>query len=208
MNADQKKRIAHEISNWKNACNCRAVQLTGDRMAALLQELVDTPEPEPFGYFKAEPFGWTDCAETDDGAIALYTAPPAPSVPDEQLQAAFDRGLKAGNEQAIAQQIEIHKLHDLLAVQQPEQPTDLARDAERYRWLGEPWGGRWSLVIEGPCPDGDESSGAIDKAIDAARERQEGGDQATLRDCATKGRAVMVGGGTIKCEVLPDGGQS
>ena len=35
-----------------------------------------------------------------------------------------------------------------------------------------------------------------------------GGDQATLRDCATKGRAVMVGGGTIKCEVLPDGGQS
>lgn len=44
MNADQKRRIAHEISNWKNACNCRAVQLTGDRMAALLQELVDAPE--------------------------------------------------------------------------------------------------------------------------------------------------------------------
>lgn len=29
---------------------------------------------EPFGYFKAEPFGWTDCAETDEGAIALYEA--------------------------------------------------------------------------------------------------------------------------------------
>ena len=41
MNADQKKRIAHEISNWKNACNCRAVQLAGDRMAAMLQELAD-----------------------------------------------------------------------------------------------------------------------------------------------------------------------
>lgn len=27
---------------------------------------------EPFGYFKAEPFGWTDCAETDEGAVALY----------------------------------------------------------------------------------------------------------------------------------------
>ena len=27
---------------------------------------------EPFGYFRAEPFGWTDCAETDEGAIALY----------------------------------------------------------------------------------------------------------------------------------------
>ena len=47
MNADQKKRIAHEISNWKNACNCRAVQLTGDRMAALLQELVDAQEALP-----------------------------------------------------------------------------------------------------------------------------------------------------------------
>lgn len=27
---------------------------------------------EPFGYFKAEPFGWTDCAETDEGAQPLY----------------------------------------------------------------------------------------------------------------------------------------
>lgn len=27
---------------------------------------------EPFGYFKAEPFGWTDCAETDEGAVKLY----------------------------------------------------------------------------------------------------------------------------------------
>lgn len=30
---------------------------------------------EPFGYFRAEPFGWRDCAETDEGAIALYEAP-------------------------------------------------------------------------------------------------------------------------------------
>ena len=30
---------------------------------------------EPFGYFKAQPFGWTDCAETDDGAVALYERP-------------------------------------------------------------------------------------------------------------------------------------
>ena len=30
---------------------------------------------EPFGYFKAQPFGWTDCAEDDDGAVALYERP-------------------------------------------------------------------------------------------------------------------------------------
>lgn len=27
---------------------------------------------EPFGYFKCEPCGWTDCAGTDDGAVPLY----------------------------------------------------------------------------------------------------------------------------------------
>jgi hypothetical protein len=31
---------------------------------------------EPFGYFRAEPFGWTDCSPTDEGAIPLYTHPP------------------------------------------------------------------------------------------------------------------------------------
>ena len=29
-------------------------------------------QKEPFGYFRTEPFGWTDCAETDEGAVALY----------------------------------------------------------------------------------------------------------------------------------------
>lgn len=33
------------------------------------------PSQEPFGYFRAEPFGWTDCAETDEGAVALYEQP-------------------------------------------------------------------------------------------------------------------------------------
>lgn len=28
--------------------------------------------PEPFGYFRQEPFGWTDCADTDEGAKPLY----------------------------------------------------------------------------------------------------------------------------------------
>jgi hypothetical protein len=32
-------------------------------------------QQEPFGYFKATPFGWTDCAETDEGAVALYERP-------------------------------------------------------------------------------------------------------------------------------------
>lgn len=46
-------------------------------------------QQEPFGYFKAEPFGWTDCAETDEGAIALYTSPqpaqPSKPLTDDQI---------------------------------------------------------------------------------------------------------------------------
>lgn len=36
---------------------------------------------EPFGYFRALPFGWTDCAATDEGAIALYERPQAQGGP-------------------------------------------------------------------------------------------------------------------------------
>lgn len=45
---------------------------------------------EPFGYFKAEPFGWTDCAEDDDGAVALYEGPQqaaqAPALTDHEIE--------------------------------------------------------------------------------------------------------------------------
>ena len=70
MTPEQKKRAAELLAAWR----ATAYALHGDAMAALMEELINAPEPEPFGYFKHEPFGWTDCAETDDGAIALYTA--------------------------------------------------------------------------------------------------------------------------------------
>lgn len=49
-----------------------------ERIAGLIQQAAQatTGAPsEPFGYFKAQPFGWTDCAEDDDGAVALYERP-------------------------------------------------------------------------------------------------------------------------------------
>ena len=45
---------------------------------------------EPFGYFKAEPFGWRDCAETDEGAIALYEAPKPQADARDNLLAALE----------------------------------------------------------------------------------------------------------------------
>jgi len=48
-------------------------------------------------------------------------------------------------------------------------------DAQRYRWVAghcrstsEHWGGRWSIVVEGPCPAKHDEEDAFDAAIDAA----------------------------------------
>ena len=56
---------------------------------AYARALAATPAPapaqgEPFGHFRAEPFGWTDCAEDDEGAIALYERPQEVGMTDEQ----------------------------------------------------------------------------------------------------------------------------
>lgn len=60
-------------------------------------------------------------------------------------------------------------------------PSDVARDAERYRWLrenaratSEHWGGRWSLVVEGQAPGGNAPPASIDEAVDAAIAQQKG----------------------------------
>ena len=58
---------------------------------------------EPFGYFKAEPFGWTDCAETDDGAIALFDAPPAPTPAEAPADVARDAELLRKLKHSIGQ---------------------------------------------------------------------------------------------------------
>ena len=48
----------------------------GGVVAARKQKAAPAPaQDEPFGHFRAEPFGWTDCAKDDEGAIALYEHP-------------------------------------------------------------------------------------------------------------------------------------
>lgn len=63
------------------------------------------------------------------------------------------------------------------------EPAGEAQDAARYRWLAahcrstpEHWGGRWSIVIEGPAPERQDCEDAFDAAIDAAMQAQEGGN--------------------------------
>ncbi len=64
--------------NVTMADGSRSPEARARRAGELLDRIRATNPPaqqEPFGYFKAEPFGWTDCAETDEGAVALYERP-------------------------------------------------------------------------------------------------------------------------------------
>ena len=65
---------------WSSCGQCERNSSTAEDLIAA------TPAPapaqgEPFGHFRAEPFGWTDCAKDAEGAIALYEHPAAPAVP-------------------------------------------------------------------------------------------------------------------------------
>lgn len=42
---------------------------------------------EPFGFFKATPFGWEDCAETDEDSVALYEASDLEAARREEREA-------------------------------------------------------------------------------------------------------------------------
>lgn len=68
----------------------RRLEAERDQLRAQVERLQAT---EPFGYFRAEPMGWTDCAATDEGAIALYERPAAPAqevtLTDEERQQVF-----------------------------------------------------------------------------------------------------------------------
>ena len=111
-------------------------------------------------------------ADQSEHHLEMVNAP-APSVTGEELQAAFDRGLKAGNEQNDAQQVEIHRLHDLIAAAPTpaEAPADVVRDAARYRWLRTYNTAKHPAVTEAFFL-GDES---LDAEIDAAIAAEKGG---------------------------------
>ena len=82
MNAEQKQRAAELLAAWR----ATAYALHGDRMANLLQELVDALEAEPVARVTGYCAGYLSVATVDGRVLptgtALYTAPPAPSVPE------------------------------------------------------------------------------------------------------------------------------
>ena len=175
MTAEQKQRAADLLAAWR----ATAYALHADRMADLLQELVDAHEPKPVARVTGYYAGYLSIATVDGRVLpagtALYTAPPAPSVP-EPLTDSFVQTVPDKCDRIVWRGSYYHLNASHI---QPEPPADVARDAERYRWLlenaratAEHWGGRWSLVIDSPAPGKDASPEAINAAIDAAIERE------------------------------------
>ena len=73
---------------WSSCGQCERNSSTAEDLLAA------TPDPvpaqgEPFGHFRVEPFGWTDCAKDDEGAIALYERPQEVGLTDEGRQQVF-----------------------------------------------------------------------------------------------------------------------
>ena len=93
MNAEQKQRAAELLAAWR----ATAYALHADRMADLLQELVAAQEAEPVARVTGYYAGYLSIATVDGRVLptgtALYTAPPAPSVPDVARDAARYRWL-------------------------------------------------------------------------------------------------------------------
>lgn len=203
MNAEQKQRAQSLLNEYRPGDDAPHVY----HMAALLQELVDAHEPKPVARVTGYYAGYLSIATVDGRVLpagtALYAAPPhqsehhlemvntpAPSVPDvantfkrraeEIVAMAVNREDYAKINRTVAALVtDIANAAE--ATTQAEAPADVARDAERYRWLlenaratAEHWGGRWSLVIDSPAPGKDASPEAINAAIDAAIERQGG----------------------------------
>lgn len=111
MNAEQKQAARNLIDDFKDAGNEWDEAAVASRMAALLQELIDAPEPVPVAWRYEDAFGThftEDYSEISNipGALsftALYAAPPhqsehhlemvntpAPSVPKPVLVARID----------------------------------------------------------------------------------------------------------------------
>ena len=80
MNAEQKQRATELVSEW----NTHYPECVGDRMAALLQELVCAPEAEPFAVIHLDgSFVHVEFKQSvaSSGKFTVYTAPPAQNEP-------------------------------------------------------------------------------------------------------------------------------
>ena len=114
---------------------------------------------EPFGYFRAEPFGWTDCAEGDEGAVALYEKAGVTDATLHKIIASVEAALDAAGAPAGT-------LVDRIVALGKD-----AEDAGRLDWLTFNIGGKALRDIGVIWSE----HGDARRAIDAARTQQDAG---------------------------------
>ena len=115
----------------------------------------------------------------DEPSVARYLHPPTPAWHDEPEVAALKSEIERLKE--LADSEGTRTVEYLRRARKAEAEIEqLRKDAERYRWLttharttSEHWGGRWSIVIDGPAPERHGCKDALDEAIDAAIAKME-----------------------------------
>lgn len=123
-----------------------------------LERLARAATPGPWTY---DGDTWELSAPSRKGKVEIATIETGWTEPMESEQQANIAYILAANPAAI-----------LSLIAELEQ---VKKDAERYRWLAascrstsEHWGGRWSIIIDGPAPKSHDSEDDFDAAIDAA----------------------------------------
>ena len=136
--------------------------------------LYTAPQPAPPADSVTAPAGGV--VVTDDMVLAALRA---------QYPAAYGQYLRHpanGPKTSLRTESEIDTARRMIVAAlsaAPIPPTHAAdsalEDAARYRWIAahcrstsEHWGGRWSIVVEGPAPKSHDSKDDFDAAIDAA----------------------------------------
>jgi hypothetical protein len=88
---------------------------------------------EPFGYFRPEPFGWTDCAETDEGAIPLYEHPHISHAKPEN-QADHNNGVACVS-QTVAAQCRLDRIRSEIEMLAVSDGSHIAHRIDRLEML-------------------------------------------------------------------------
>lgn len=110
-------------------------------------------------------YRWLRHGDNDEKVLKTYTS--RPSEPGEPTM-------------FLPRNDELDRLID--AARAARAPADsVLEDAARYRFLAghcrstsEHWGGRWSIVVDGPAPKSHDSEDDFDEAVDAALAAQRG----------------------------------
>ena len=131
----------------------------------------------------------TDYDAYGERGIPLYTAPQPAPADLEQLRERIarmgldvDRAMRGHvNEQSPLGTQRLAAIAALVKPKPAPPSDDVVKDAARYRFLAghcrstsEHWGGRWSIVVDGPAPKSHDSEDDFDEAVDAALAAQGG----------------------------------